>query len=86
MQRIRIFFIASTTVFVLFIMLVFDALYPKTKSAVYATTLTGIPYTADTLYLRYGGLNGYFSGHYAYPGAYVMQNESFVYAMKEKMR
>jgi hypothetical protein len=86
MQRVKLFFIASTATSLMLLMLVIDALYPKTKPAVYATTLTGVPYTTDTLYLRYGGLNGYFSGHYQYPGAYVMQNESFVYAIKEKMR
>ncbi len=85
-MRISVFFIMLAFVLGLSAAAAAHALLAKQSAQTYATTLTGIPYSNDTLYLRFGGLNGYFSGHYQFPGAYVMQKESFVYSVKEKMR
>ncbi len=84
MLRVKIFFLISAVLVSLLSIATINALLPKEKNITYSTTLTGIPYSSDTLFLRFAGLNAYFSGHYAYPGAYTMQNESFVYSIKEK--
>lgn len=84
MLRVKIFFSISAVLLVCLSFITITALLPKEKNVTYSTTLTGIPYSSDTLFLRFAGLNAYFSGHYAYPGAYTMQNENFVYSIKEK--
>lgn len=83
MTRMNVFFTMTGVLLLLLSLVLFNALSTKDTNTTYATTLTGIPYSGDSLFLRFGGLNGYFSGHYAYPGAYSMQNESFVYSIRE---
>lgn len=86
MTRVKIFFSISAVLLVLLSFITIDTFMKEEKNITYSTTLTGIPYSSDTLFLRYAGLNGYFSGHYSYPGAYIMQNESFVYSIKENYK
>ncbi len=62
--------------------LVADSLGEEPHKRGYSTTLIGIPFSNDTIFLRYSFLSDYFSGHYYYPGSPALSHEGFVYGKK----